>query len=1029
MKKKLLGLVSLLFAFTMTAVGAVACGESDKSGSSSSSGGNVSGSVDGSVDDGSDSGNEEELLPSLAVSQKTLSVEAYASATLTAELKNSEADILWTSSDESVVKVVDGVVTAFKAGAATVTATAGELSDSCEVTVTAATEAVEFTNLQDAISIIKGTSEELDLALTYKGQEFTFATVSVATGNTNISIQENEVSALEYGEATVIVTAKVGDETVATKTITVNVIEFGTLLVDLPDNSLELWIGQDGYALSNITAQINGIAVVNPTLEAVSDNEEIVKVVDGVITAFAAGEAEVTVSYTTEMATYDTKINVTVRKESIAKSVNFLAKGNNEKTVAETGDATIDLSAAEIDLTKVTKVLCGETEVAFSVEGRNLTLTNAPGGYQLYTLVTATVDYVVDGTVYGYSISTAEELLAWRKDVFYCKAYTILMNDIDLAGAVLDGGADLQLSCTLDGRGYTISNFTFTETCGFLYYIWEPGTVKNVQFINVVQDCSGQAEGTPVKMGLFGDNVQGTMENLLLKMTVKNMLDNTDHYGAVAYYVAATAVMRNVLIQVEAFDCAPHYFYGFGAAGGGAPATSFSNIRFVCAGTSGAVTGQASENCGMHESVEDLLANVDFTTWGNAWQVIDGTPCLSDYSENEAAPVITSKGATTIGSRITFDTTSFYPLTYALAEEVTGVSINENNELVIGADATVGATITVNASCAAMPTFSKQFTFTIEKEIVNVADLMLAKGSAGKWERGTGTATIDLTDKGIDLANVDSVAIDGVAFAGYAISGNTISLTEAPGGDHVLTIDTAAKTYNVKICVYTLGISTVEELEEWRTTESYWYAVLLNDIDYKGETLAVGANTLGTLDGRGYKIKNFTYAQGFVKSVYDTQSVIKNIYFIATQDCTGMGKYPAYGLFGQWTNGTIENIYLDITTTNMDTGAEHIATICYGLEATATAKNIVVDLKNANGNFHYALNEKKEGGTTIGLVGGYEGAKGSSEGAGADWGVNGGFHAKLDWMIAEEANDELLSFTSAYWAIDTSARTITMKPW
>ena len=47
--------------------------------------------------------------------------------------------VTWISSDEAVVKVVNGVVSAFKTGKATITATSGDVSATCEITVIPAT--------------------------------------------------------------------------------------------------------------------------------------------------------------------------------------------------------------------------------------------------------------------------------------------------------------------------------------------------------------------------------------------------------------------------------------------------------------------------------------------------------------------------------------------------------------------------------------------------------------------------------------------------------------------------------------------------------------------------------------------------------------------------------------------------------------------------------------------------------------------------------------------------------------------------
>ena len=1048
MNKKLLVLLSLLSAVTVSAFGA-GCAGGDKTDSSPST--SISSPAASENESSVNQPTSEETTseettseesssevesstentePTLTLYQSTVSVEAYTTAALTAKLENCEETLVWASSDESVATVENGVVTALKVGTATITVTAGELSATCEVTVTAASEQPVFVYEEEVLEPVKGFEEAIDLELEYKGEEFTLATFQFVTEGDVLTVsEEGVITVLSYGTQTITVNALVSGEVVATKVIEVVAKEYGTIICDLPENKLGLTIGDEGYGLSGLVTKINDVVVENPEYTVVSDNESAVAYVGGKLVAVAVGTANVTVSYTSSEATYSTIITVTATKLSVVKEVGFLVKGDAGMKEASTGNATIDLEKTEIDFSLVEKVLCGTTEVAFAVNGTSLTLTNAPAGDQEFVLVTPTVDYVIDGCIYGHSISTAEEFIEWRNDVFYNKAYTILENDIDLEGVKLSAvGGEAQLSGILDGRGYTISNFVYGYNYGLFYYINASGGIKNIQFVNVVQDCTGQVADGAMKMGLLCDNLMGTVENVLLKVSVKNMNEGTDHYGLLAWYFSETGVMKNVVVYAEAADCAPHYFYA--CAAGGADGCVIDNVYFVSEGTGLGVSGKPATNSGAYSSVSAMLNEGKFNTWGGFWKVdANGAPYMSDYTDNEMAPAIKVSGKPTVGATLSFTNTSFYPLTYAVSE-AEGITLNENNEVVIGTDAEVGTTFTVTVTCEAYPEYSKTFDFTVEKEAIAVAGVVLAKGDAGKWSYNTGVATLDLSDKNVSLANVLGVAIDGVAFENYTVDGNKLVVTNAPGGDHIFTISTASHTYTVKGCVYVNGISTVEELEAWRTTESYWYTVLLNDIDYNGATLSVGANVLGTLDGRGYKIKNFTYTQGFVKNMYAAESAIKNVYFYGvTQDCTGMGKYPAYGLFGQWTKGTLENLYLDVTTTNMDADAEHIATICYGLESTGTAKNIVLDLKNENGNFHYGLNQNN-GGTKVGVVGGYAGTKGSSEcgNNGSAWGVNDGFHQRLDWMVAEEANDELLNFTSAYWAIDATARTITMNP-
>ena len=112
MKKKLLALLSLLSVMVIGA-GATACGGND-SGTTSGAGTSSEAPSGGGTSEESSDVTSEEATPSIALSNASLELDVFASATLTATLQNSTEAIQWTSSDESVAKVVDGVVTAIK---------------------------------------------------------------------------------------------------------------------------------------------------------------------------------------------------------------------------------------------------------------------------------------------------------------------------------------------------------------------------------------------------------------------------------------------------------------------------------------------------------------------------------------------------------------------------------------------------------------------------------------------------------------------------------------------------------------------------------------------------------------------------------------------------------------------------------------------------------------------------------------------------------------------------------------------------
>ena len=74
----------------------------------------------------------------IALDQSALDVEMGTTATLTATVSPDNADdktVTWTSSNEAVATVADGVVTGVAPGTATITAAAGDFSDACTVTV------------------------------------------------------------------------------------------------------------------------------------------------------------------------------------------------------------------------------------------------------------------------------------------------------------------------------------------------------------------------------------------------------------------------------------------------------------------------------------------------------------------------------------------------------------------------------------------------------------------------------------------------------------------------------------------------------------------------------------------------------------------------------------------------------------------------------------------------------------------------------------------------------------------------------
>ncbi len=144
---------------------------------------------------------------SITLDKATLSLAVGESATLTATVKPDDAtdkNVTWTSSDELVVKVDNGKVTAIKSGKATVTAKCGDKTAECVVTVTVPVSSITI----DKTTLSLAVGESATLTATVKPNDATDKTVTWSSSDESIAKVDNgKVTALKIGSATVTATA------------------------------------------------------------------------------------------------------------------------------------------------------------------------------------------------------------------------------------------------------------------------------------------------------------------------------------------------------------------------------------------------------------------------------------------------------------------------------------------------------------------------------------------------------------------------------------------------------------------------------------------------------------------------------------------------------------------------------------------------------------------------------------------------------------------------------------------------------
>lgn len=152
-------------------------------------------------------------VESVTLDQNTLSLEVGKTETLTATVAPDDATdktVKWTTDDAEVATVEDGTVTAVAVGEAVITATAGDKTATCSVTVTPAVVAADGITLNvSALSLEVG--ETGTLTATVTPDNATDKTVTWTTDNAEVATVENgTVTAVAVGEA--VITAKAGDK-------------------------------------------------------------------------------------------------------------------------------------------------------------------------------------------------------------------------------------------------------------------------------------------------------------------------------------------------------------------------------------------------------------------------------------------------------------------------------------------------------------------------------------------------------------------------------------------------------------------------------------------------------------------------------------------------------------------------------------------------------------------------------------------------------------------------------------------------
>jgi len=294
-------------------------------------------------------------VESVSLSTAALNVNVGQEVTITATVLPSDATVktlVWTSADQNIATVEDGIITGITPGMTTITAEADNgCKDICTVTVTAPVVRVANINLNKSVtSIVAGATETLTAIVlpanaTNKAVTWTSSDTNIATVDTT-----GKVTAVSAGTATITATTVDGNKTVGC-IVTVKNPVVNVTSVSLNKTIDTLTVG----GTDTLTATVSPANSTNKNVTWTSSNNNIAAVDSaGKVTAVSAGTATI-IAVTTD-GNKTASCTVTVNnlgdgKAPIVESFNVLSSvkaGENIKISATISDDISGVSSAKV---------------------------------------------------------------------------------------------------------------------------------------------------------------------------------------------------------------------------------------------------------------------------------------------------------------------------------------------------------------------------------------------------------------------------------------------------------------------------------------------------------------------------------------------------------------------------------------------------------------------------------------------------------------------------------------------------------
>lgn len=874
----------------------------------------------------------------VTLDKESLTLEIGNSETLTATLSKEDEEVTWSTSAPGIATVANGIVTGVSEGTATITATAGDATATCAVTVQD-TAIRRVTLSDDNLSLVKGSKYSVTVKLMEGTKEITglnwnwtseMAGIASVTANA-ADPSKGKITALGKGNATIFVSTTYRNKNYSGN---VQLTVTDDVAFSLSPTAKELSAAEGGDYPN--TAEFTYKLVINDetVTEGVSwrsENAEIASVDDtGRVTAHREGTVKIFAEYKAEgYAAYAT-VTVFPVEKTIEEEQYFGA----EDDLVLTGDFD--------GITSVVRANGGEVQTESVADGLKLISDFEIGEH---TLILKDGVYATSITFVRANVLISDKagLDAWGTGWKPAGTeYVLLTADIPYNGswvrALKNATADGYWDGTFDGRGHVISNIVFDK--GSLVGDNFSGTVRNLVMTGVKVNKGGTGAITDRFRPAGTVSGKRTIENCYVSGTVNGSLS-----GLIAGYTSVQmGTIRNCVAVVEA----PL------PVGSSAIVSAFQkdetsyhpNLDIencVVIGASAAMRNQVTGADYTPQNVTaacfteiSQLEGFDYTDMGFAAKVWDNAkpvPMPKGFAPD--FEISATEATIAAGSEVTLSVN--YPLTtLALKAGANDAGVTLDSGVVTVPLSAAGKSFTVTATAFDGTVREKTFEVLDIEEIPGVEDFGIANltQTSVTWSTegfdGAVRSITDLTGKTIAFApGEENITVNAAEFG-----------TNYGEQTYKILTDTN-KRYTVKATVASYVISDLATLKGWQAAHKSGgtgYVVMTENVDFGGATwTGWGANSVwkGTFDGRGKTISNIKFAgTPLCGDLFEGE--VKNLVMTGVELAGQFSSAISTRLMGQ---ARIEDCY--ISGKLQETGHVQGLFVAYSNTATAKIRNCV----------------------------------------------------------------------------------------